>query len=283
MRIGNKKLEAILSNVGDMAFKRRVVEVFNALGPKKGDRVLDAGCGEGFYGMVLASASNARVVEFDYDRELIKKARAWLSGLENVSFRQGSVLKLPFKANSFDKAVLSEVLEHVPDDKKALREIARVLKPRGIVVITVPNKNYPFFWDPLNWARERIGLGHFNPENHFLAGIWSMHLRLYTPQQLEMLIEDAGLELLEKKPLTHYCLPFSHNILYALKQFYTRAPVPASLKKGMEKFEWKRQRGKKPALLRLGLGVFEAADRRNDSLKGFKKSSVGILAVAAKK
>jgi SAM-dependent methyltransferase len=59
-------------------------------------------------------------------------AGAWIS-------MRGSVYELPFKDHAFDCVIISEVLEHLGEDERALREIARVLKPGGVLAASVPN------------------------------------------------------------------------------------------------------------------------------------------------
>src|SRR5439155_9671254 len=106
---------------------------------------------------------------------------------------QGDVSAMPFAGASFDKVILSEVLEHLDDDAAALREVRRVLRPGGVLAISVPNRYYPFLWDPLNFTRERLGLGHFQSEPW--SGIWTDHRRLYDPAGLAGLVRGAGFEV----------------------------------------------------------------------------------------
>ena len=56
----NKKLEKILKNVGDLNFRRRIVEIFDYLDIKPGDKVLDCGCGDGFYTMILSEVYDCK-------------------------------------------------------------------------------------------------------------------------------------------------------------------------------------------------------------------------------
>ena len=56
-------------------------------------------------------------------------------------------IRLPFKAGSFDQTICSEVLEHVADDRKALQELARVMKPSGQLIITFPHRKFYFAYD----------------------------------------------------------------------------------------------------------------------------------------
>lgn len=278
-------LKRILVNVGDLGFKRRVLEIVKNLDLKENDKVLDCGCGEGFYLMVLNSLfPKLKITGYDNDAKMLSKAGKWLKGKKNIQIINGDICKIPFKNKTFDKIILSEVLEHLNDDYSALLEVKRILKPGGKVVITVPNHNYPFFWDPLNWTRERLGLGHFNKDIELLAGLWSMHLRLYYPKELESLAKKAGFKIEKIKILTHYCLPFTQVILHLGKNFYTKLPVPKSVVNTMEKFNWKKASTKKSLnILRVGLKIFEKVDLFNEKNNfGLDKSSLGILLVLQK-
>lgn len=270
-------LERILSKVGDLSFRRRILTLFGYLDIKPSDKVLDAGCGEGFYVMLLDQLYGCQVVGLDNDPGILERAKKWVGEKEGIKFIVGDVTKLLFANESFDKVILSEVLEHIPGDRQALSEIYRVLKPGGVLGITVPSHNYPFLWDPLNWLREHLGLGHFSPDSGFLGGIWAMHLRLYYPPEIKKLVEEAGFKVEKIEGLTHYCLPFNHNILWLGKQFYTKLPVPESLSSSMEKFEW--EESEEPLLLnpiQLGLRLMQAIDRLNETRWNKKGSSLHI-------
>lgn len=279
----NLILEKILSKVGDLSFRRRILTLLDYLDVQSSDKVLDAGCGEGFYVMLLDQLYGCQVVGLDNDPEILERAKKWVGEKGNVQFIVGDVTNLPFESESFDKIILSEVLEHVPDDRQALSEMYRVLKPNGILGITVPNHNYPFLWDPLNWVGEHLGLGHFSPDSGFLGGIWAMHLRLYFPQEIKKLVEDTGFKIEKIKGLTHYCLPFNHNILYLGKQFYTKLPLPESVSSAMEKFAWQEnQEEPSVSLIGWGLKVMTAVDSLNETRWNKEGSSLHIAIKARK-
>ncbi len=123
---------------------------------------------------------------------------------------------LPFSDKTFDRVIASEILEHIPNDQKAISEIYRVLKPGSIAMITVPNKNYPFFWDPLNWLLERIYSWHVPSNIWWLAGIWADHERLYDENGLKNKLEKVGFKIEKVWYSTHFCFPFSHFLLYGI-------------------------------------------------------------------
>lgn len=283
MEVIMDKLEKILSKVGDLSFRRRIFTLLGYLDVKSADKVLDAGCGEGFYVMLLDELYGCEVVGLDNDPKILEQAKRWASEKENVKFIQGDVTNLPFENESFDEIILSEVLEHIPDDRRALSEMYRVLRKDGILGITVPNHNYPFLWDPLNWFREHLGLGHFSPRSGFFGGIWATHLRLYYPTEIQKLVEEAGFKIEKIEGLTHYCLPFNHNILYLGKQFYTKLPVPESVSSSMEKFEWRKEKEESGLnFLSLGLKIMKAIDSLNDTRWNKKGSSLHIAVKAIK-
>jgi SAM-dependent methyltransferase len=91
---------------------------------------------------------------------------------------QGNVLSLPFADNSFDFVIASEILEHVPADTAAMSEIARVLKPGGTAITTVPR-----FWpETICWVLSRTYTTS--------AG---GHVRIYRSPELISRLEGAGL------------------------------------------------------------------------------------------
>lgn len=263
-----KRLEPFLKKVGDLTFRRRILTIFSYLQPTDDDVIFDAGCGEGFYVMLLSQLTQAKIIAMDGNPALIAKATQWVGPNKNVEWHVGDLVDLPFPNRHFSKIICSEVLEHLPDPVATLRELHRVLKDDGLLAITVPNHRYPFLFDPLNWTREHIGLGHFPSDNEWLGGLWANHLRLYTAEELQHHITQAGFTINDIRALTRYCLPFQQLLLYAGKQAYTKLPVPESVRVGMEKFEWQKTPTTTSwhpaqALLRSGLGVLRAVDRLN--------------------
>jgi len=80
-------------------------------------------------------------------------------------------MRLPFKTGTFDQTICSEVLEHLADDRKALQELARVMKPSGQLIITFPHRKFYFAYD-----------------DHFVN-----HLRRYELSEMEDRLQAVGL------------------------------------------------------------------------------------------
>ncbi len=104
------------------------------------DKVLDAGCGIGLYGLNYAIKQKADVIGVDMSKDKIENAEKLKKslGITNIKFEKGDLTNLKFKDNSFDFVLCSDVLEHIPNDKKALKELARVLKKGGSLILTFP-------------------------------------------------------------------------------------------------------------------------------------------------
>lgn len=104
--------------------------------PSKRYRILDAGCGEGFISMLLVKKfPNAIVTGIDQSQEALEMARRVH---QIVRYRQGSIYRMPFRNHSFDLVICTEVLEHLESPYFALKELNRVVKRGGAVLLTVP-------------------------------------------------------------------------------------------------------------------------------------------------
>ena len=121
-------------------------------------RVLEVGCGWGELAEWLARDTAAQVVAVDLSERMVELARA-----RGVDAQVGDVQELPFADGSFDVAVAAWMLYHVPDLDRGISELARVLRPGGILV-AVTNSRYH-----LLELRELVGSGpstlSFNREN----------------------------------------------------------------------------------------------------------------------
>ncbi len=103
------------------------------------DTVLDVGCGEGFTLARLKKEKIGKSYEgIEYDDTAIELGKKLYPTLE---IKKGDIYKLPYKDNSFDLVVCTEVLEHLENPKKAYKELLRV--SRKYVLLSVPNE--PFF------------------------------------------------------------------------------------------------------------------------------------------
>jgi SAM-dependent methyltransferase len=143
--------------------ERLLLDLFLSASP--GPSVLNAGAGQGSFSLRLAR-HGFEVTSIDDSPAAVDVLRARLPG----PVERADVTAMPFADESFDAAVLGEVLEHVPDDAGALSEVARVLRPGGVLAVSVP----------ANPAR-------FGPSDR-----WAGHLRRYTRGMLVDICEQSG-------------------------------------------------------------------------------------------
>jgi len=116
--------------------------VLDLIGNKiKGKRVLDVGCGDGVLSFFLAKRG-AKVVGIDISKEAINFACKKCRKIENLNleFLIASAYRVPFKNESFDYVVSSEVIEHLKYPEKMLFEVRRVWNKKGRIIITTPIK-----------------------------------------------------------------------------------------------------------------------------------------------
>jgi ubiquinone/menaquinone biosynthesis C-methylase UbiE len=129
----------------DVLRRRRLV--YEALGARPGERVLDVGCGPGFYASELLDQVGAEgsVVALDASPQMLAVAAHRCEGRPNVSFHQADATSLPVDDGGFDGAISVQVLEYVADVEAALGELHRALRPGGRVVL------WDVDWATLSW------------------------------------------------------------------------------------------------------------------------------------
>jgi len=125
-------------------FQRRL-DILKTLVDFKDKKILDLGCGEGVWLRQFAKFTPAEnVYGSDIDPESIQKALDQNPEFKNFNLKVGPAESLDFADNMFDIVFQNEVLEHVVDDVKVIRECFRVLKTGGKIIIFTPNKGWPF-------------------------------------------------------------------------------------------------------------------------------------------
>lgn len=272
----DRDLDILLIKTADIALRRRAKWLIKNLKPKNGERILDLGCGDGFYLHLLSRLDLKLILHgVDYDKNAINSAKKNLDP-NKIKLTQADLMKrLPFHDEFFDGIVMSEVMEHLPDDIKCMKEVKRVLKKNGRLVLSVPNINYPFFWDPINWVLQRSLNTHI--KSGFWAGIWNQHLRLYSAKILGYVLRMSGFKNVNIKKLTHFCLPFNHHLINLGARLLASKNTPYLLKKKTSKFE---QKHNQPNSFNLFWVIFKF-DILNDSWNG-TGDAVSLVASATK-
>jgi ubiquinone/menaquinone biosynthesis C-methylase UbiE len=190
-------------------------------------RVLDAGCGDGSMSLALLQAgyqvTSVDLAEGGLNR--LKKTAVETLPTEALASHQGcaraSLTDLPFPDSSFDMVVSGEVLEHLEDHEAAVSEFFRVLKPGGVVSVTVPA----------------------NPGLFGIEDEWAGHLRRYRPEELVSLFQDAGFT---KLSLHHWGWP----VTWLYNQIFYKFWLSRKIKNGSVDFDPGQSVGGNPLIMK---------------------------------
>ena len=159
---------------------------FDRMGVRAGDRVIDVGCGAGRHAYELFRRG-AHVVAFDQDEPELRRVEEMFAAMRDEGqvpeaatavTVPGDALALPFPDGHFDHVIASEILEHVPEDERAIAELVRVLKPGGTAAVTVPR-----------WWPEKVCWALSEAYHQVEGG----HVRIYRGSELGRKLTSAGL------------------------------------------------------------------------------------------
>ena len=163
----------------DQRLTARHRKSFQFSGELKDKDILDIGCSFGWFEKLALESKCRSVVGIEPDKNCFYSAKKEVPG---AVFKKGSALKIPAKDKSFDLVVMFDVLEHIPKgtERQALKEIKRVLKPGGKVVVSMPFS----FW-----------------LSKTLDPAWYFGHRHYGEKQLVNMLREVGfkIEKIEKK------------------------------------------------------------------------------------
>jgi SAM-dependent methyltransferase len=207
--------------------QRRLDMIVRTAGDRIKGMILENGCGVGMYVEHL-SPFGGKVIGLEYDFERAVEAGENLPLIINAA---GEFV--PISSSAFDLILSHEVIEHVQDDRAAIREMVRVLKPGGRITLFCPNRGYPFETHGIYWR----GTYHFGNKlfvNYLplvLRNKLAPHVRVYTGRDLQKLFEGQPVKFVERTilfgaydNLIARFGPFG-KVLRSLLQFLERTPL----------------------------------------------------------
>ncbi len=174
--------------------ERRLEMILQAAGERVRGCLLENGCGVGMY-LERLSRMGGQVTGLEYDYERAAEAAHRSNGILNAACE-----RLPFPPGTFDFILSHEVIEHVQDDREAVREMIRVLKPRGRIALFCPNRGYPFETHGIYW-RGKYSFGN-KPFVNYLPRPWrnqlAPHVRVYSSGDLERLFAGLPVRFIQR-------------------------------------------------------------------------------------
>jgi len=174
--------------------QRRLEMIVKAAGKRIHGMILENGCGVGMYVEHL-SPFGGTVIGLEYDFE-----RALEAGSNSPHILNAAGESLPLPSSTFDLILSHEVIEHVSDDRLAIREMIRVLKPGGRIALFCPNRGYPFETHGIYW-KEKYYFGNILFVN-YLPRKWrdklAPHVRVYSQKDLEKLFANVRVRFIER-------------------------------------------------------------------------------------
>jgi ubiquinone/menaquinone biosynthesis C-methylase UbiE len=216
-------------------YGERFERTLDLLAPAHGERILEVGCGSGYHSRAIVERG-AALTAVDVAERYVEQAASYAG--HAATFAVADAERLPFPDASFDKVLMAEVLEHLPNPDAALREAHRVLRPQGILVLTTPSR-----YSPLNLAyalKRRVRRYRVNE-----------HLHEWTPGALSRLLGQRF--ELTRIEFANYLMPYPIDLLYV------RLGSPGA--RALPRLD--RALARTPVLRRLGWTMLVSARRRS--------------------
>jgi len=207
--------------------QRRLEMIARVAGERIKGRILENGCGVGMYVEHLTELGGTVCgLEFDFER-------AAEAAKNSPRILNAACESLPLPSSTFDLILSHEVIEHVQDDHLAIREMARVLRPGGRIVLFCPNRGYPFETHGIYWK----GKYYFGNKLfvNYLPRSWrdklAPHVRVYSRRDLEKLFEGLPVKFIERTVIfgayDNIIVRFGAlgKVLRGILQFLERTPL----------------------------------------------------------
>ena len=179
---------AFIGTFLDSDFRRKMQppdKIISRSGIKKRMKILEVGCGSGAFTTFVARAvgDKGEVFALDIQPEMLKQIENKLKlpenrDIKNIQLIEGDALNIPLEDNSFDLVYTITVFQEIPDKNKALKEMKRVLKPKGILAITefLPDPDYP-----LKSTTVKIGTSEGFILDEVEGNFWNYTVRFIKP------------------------------------------------------------------------------------------------------
>lgn len=152
-------------------------------------KVVEIGCGSGRF---IASVGAARPDLEVHGSDVSKTALALAEQRPNLHVKVADALALPYPDGFFDAVLMIDVLEHLPDPKKALAEVRRVLRPNGVFHLVFPCEGHPW---TLHGRVDAV---------HLLKREYAGHIQRLSPKELLAMLNEAGLQVGEVQSSYHF-------------------------------------------------------------------------------
>jgi 2-polyprenyl-3-methyl-5-hydroxy-6-metoxy-1,4-benzoquinol methylase len=258
------------------ARQRWVLRILDRLGrDAEIGQMINVGCGEGDIDREFYEFS-AHLIACDLNEGDVAHARALNTTWRGIEYLVANAHELPFDDARFDVACCIEVIEHVADPRACLRELARIVRAGGHVVLTCPSARFPLTYDPLNWALSRTG-------KHVSMGAFGYgHSWLVREEELTDWASDAGLGLVDSVRLSKALVGLVEAYWAGLVQSVVKANAKNRGGEARRPVEETRARARvlptvrpsldKPPLLAMVDAFIDADDR----LFGPSQASVGL-------
>lgn len=183
----------------------RLIEILSQHKNSNQASVLDVGCGTGYFGLQLARAG-FKVIGVDYASGMINKAKASYGAFPNLQFKQADLSKgLAFQSNTFHHAICISSIQALPDAVAALKEINRLVKPGGLILISHTSKP-EFHQSPI---KDQVQQQLQNSKKKTLLSAMLLYAKTYaerngfsnywTPEELRQIIKRSGLNILAEE------------------------------------------------------------------------------------